>query len=390
MQTDRKLALARWSVALVFFLNGALLGGLFPYLPVIKLALHLTDKDLGLSLLFSPIGAVVTMPWVGKFIARFGTRKMTLVTCTILCLAIPCSLAAQSVWLLRLALFAFGCSNGAMDVTMNTEAVMVQHGYSKPILSFTHGCWSLGGFVAAGGISLASRFGDNPVLHAAIANVIICIGVWWASLYFLEHPAKEDVEDHPFALPKGPLFLLGIITMCCFATEGAAYDWSAVYFRVSLKTTESLAALGFGIFVGAAAVARLFGDLVVYRLGNVRSLQIGSIIATLGFLLAVNTSSPVVAAIGFALCGVGVANLVPILFRAAGSVEGIPPGVAISAIGTCGYSAFLLSPPTIGFVADRTSLSFALGCAGALVLVVFVFAKRALSRTGLGEVVGRT
>jgi len=385
VQPDRKLVLARWSVAFVFFLNGALLGGLFPYLPVLKLGLHLSDQDLGLCLLFSPIGAVTSLAFMGRIISRFGTRRVTLVTATLLCAVIPFALIAPNVWALRLCLLLFGASNGSMDASINTEAVMVQHQYAKPIMSFTHGCWSLGGFMAAACVALASKFGCSPVIYSAVASVIMYACIWWACSYFLVEDKTEATGEPHFAFPRGTLLLISVLTACAYAGEGASYDWSAVFFRVTLRTTESVAAFGFGSFVGAMALARLLGDGIVHRLGNRRSLQIGSVVATCGVLVAVVSTSPLISAAGYAMCGIGVANLVPILFRASGSVPGIPPGVGVAAASTFAYSAFFLSPPIIGFVADRVSLPFALGMMGFLVLIIGANANRALKETTLTE-----
>ena len=63
----------------------------------------------------------------------------------------------------------------------------------------------------------------------------------------------------------------------------------------------------------------------------------------------------------FAIVGLGLANLVPVFFGAAGRIPGQTPGAAIAALATIGYSGFVVGPPCIGVVADATSLRLALG-----------------------------
>ena len=82
------------------------------------------------------------------------------------------------------------------------------------------------------------------------------------------------------------------------------------------------------------------------------------------------------ALVGFALMGVGLATVVPIAFRAAGSVPGIPAGIGIAGITTVGYAGFLVGPPLIGFVAEATSLRAAL-----LIVVGLLLCLAALARS---------
>ena len=60
------------------------------------------------------------------------------------------------------------------------------------------------------------------------------------------------------------------------------------------------------------------------------------------------------AVIGFALCGLGIANAVPLLFSAAGRLD--PPGPSLAAAFTVGYTGFIVGPPVIGFLADQIGL----------------------------------
>jgi MFS family permease len=71
--------------------------------------------------------------------------------------------------------------------------------------------------------------------------------------------------------------------------------------------------------------------------------------------------APIVALVGFAATGLGLANAVPILFSATGKIAGTPPELAIAAIPTAGYCGFLVGPPVIGLIADRFSLGAGLG-----------------------------
>ena len=70
---------------------------------------------------------------------------------------------------------------------------------------------------------------------------------------------------------------------------------------------------------------------------------------------------PAIGIVGCALVGLGIANIIPVLFSAAARVPGVPPGRALAAVATTGYLGFLAGPPLIGVVAETAGLAVGLG-----------------------------
>jgi hypothetical protein len=69
---------------------------------------------------------------------------------------------------------------------------------------------------------------------------------------------------------------------------------------------------------------------------------------------------------GFALTGLGLANLFPTTIARAGALTG-PGGVAVAS--TFGYGGLLLGPPSIGFLTDAVGLPIALTTVAVLATV---------------------
>jgi MFS family permease len=134
-----------------------------------------------------------------------------------------------------------------------------------------------------------------------------------------------------------------------------------LHLRGSLNAEPGLAATGFAAFSASMALSRFTGDWIRARVGAVMLVRGSAWLATAGIVVALTVPWPVVAIAGFAMVGLGLANLVPVFFGAAGAIPGQNPGAAIAALATIGYSGFVVGPPVIGFVADLTSLAFALG-----------------------------
>ena len=79
--------------------------------------------------------------------------------------------------------------------------------------------------------------------------------------------------------------------------------------------------------------------------------------------------------IRFAIIGLGLANIIPIAFTAAGNYPGIPSGTGIAAVASIGYAGFLASPPIIGFIAEATSLRIAFASMVMLLIALPVIAQ---------------
>jgi hypothetical protein len=78
--------------------------------------------------------------------------------------------------------------------------------------------------------------------------------------------------------------------------------------------------------------------------------------------------------LGFTLFGLGLANMIPVLFGAAGRARGMTPGLGIAAVATTGYAGLLAGPPLIGMTAELVGLRVDLAAIVCGVLAVAVFA----------------
>ena len=143
--------------------------------------------------------------------------------------------------------------------------------------------------------------------------------------------------------------------------EGAMADWSAVYLHDTLGSSPSVAAVGFAAFSLAMAAGRFIGDVLVRRLGPRQVLRGSSTVAAVGLAAALLLGHPAIGIVGCALVGLGIANIIPVLFSAAARVPGVPPGRALAAVATTGYLGFLAGPPLIGIVAETAGLAVGLG-----------------------------
>jgi MFS family permease len=370
----RDVRRARYAVAAVFAVHGAVTGSFATRVPWIQDHASVSAGQLGLALAFPALGASVAMPLAGSISHRFGARNALrgLIALWTLSLVLP-SLAPNLLTLCP-ALFVYGASAGMADVAMNALGVEIEDRLGRSIMSGLHGMWSAGALIGSAAGTLAAHLGSDARLHHTLAAAVLTVLGLVACTWVLDLQPAEDEEPPPrFALPPKSALLIGAIGFCAVFAEGASLDWSAVYLRHQLDTSAGLAAACTTGFTLTMAVARIAGDKVVDRFGSVRTVRAGGVLAVLGGLLIVGAGHPVVAMTGFALMGLGIAVVVPLCFAAAGR-SGPNPSQAIAGVATITYTSGLVAPSAIGGLAQATSLVVSFGLVTVLACGLAAFA----------------
>lgn len=363
----------RAAVSALFFLNGLIVGGWAPLVPEIAGRHGLSESQVGLLILAFGGGSILIMPLSGALIARIGARPVLRVTALACCFGLLPVVLAPHVALLAVVMFCFGGLIGSMDIAMNANAVVVEKRLSRAIMSSCHGFWSLGGLFGAGLggwlIALAGTTG-----HALIILVVTLAIAVAALPHIADDLPAEDGAKPKFRLTLKPLpYVLGLVALFSMVPEGAVLDWGALYLRQDLGADVTTSGLAFAAVAATMAVMRFAGDAVRQRFGAVATVRVSTLFAAAGLIVAAGASTSAMAIAGFALAGVGLANLVPVVLSAAGNLPGLPPGVGISIATSMGYTGILMGPAAIGFVAEHNSFSFAFYGLSALFVVVLVF-----------------
>jgi MFS family permease len=353
---------ARYAVAAVFAVHGAVTGSFATRVPWIQDHASIGAGQLGLALAFPALGASVAMPLAGGISHRFGARAALRGLLALWTLSLVLPSLSPNLLTLCAALFVYGASSGMADVAMNALGVEVENRLGRSIMSGLHGMWSAGALTGSAGGTLAAHLGSDARLHHALAAGVLTVLGLVACTWVLDVTPGEDEEPPPrFALPPKSALLIGAIGFCAVFGEGASLDWSAVYLHDRLHTSAGLAAACTTGFTLTMAVARFAGDRMVDRFGSVRTVRASGVLAVLGGLLVVLAGHPAMAMCGFALMGLGIAVVVPLCFAAAGR-SGPNPSQAIAGVATVTYTSGLIAPSAIGGLAQAAGLvaSFAL------------------------------
>ncbi|MFD5748795.1 MFS transporter [Streptomyces sp. NPDC127033] len=421
-RTRSPLTRLRTVLTVIFALDGFLFAGWVVRIPEIKEQTGASASDLGLALLGVSAGAVATMAFTGGLCRRFGSHPVTVVCAVLLSLSVLLPPQTHSALTLGLVLLPFGAAYGSLNVAMNSAAVNLVAALRRPVISSFHAAFSLGGMVGAGLGGLLAG-GLSPAVHLALLSAVGLLVTATAGRTLLRIPApvaeRTETTDRtgadgtgtgtgtdtgtgtgtgtgtekrgrggggPDRRVRGLVVLFGLIALCTAYGEGAMADWSALHLSQDLDATPAVAAAGYSLFALAMTAGRLSGTALLERLGQTRSLVLGGVTAALGMLLGALAPTAWLALAGFAVAGLGLANIFPVAIGRAGALAG-PSGVA--AASTLGYGGMLLGPPAIGFLADSFSLPLALTTVALLAGAAALLAHAARGASANGPA-GRT
>lgn len=369
---------AAWAVRIQFFVAGALGATWGVHVPTVKVHYALGEQALAAALLAAGVGALLALVQAGRLIARRGPRVVAVCNGLACALAVAALLGFRSLAGLLPLMLGLGIATSLFDVAINAEATDIEHRAGRPLMSGFHGMFSLGGMTgAAVGAALLHR-GIAPVQHllgAALACAVFVLLAGWGMPRLQGSPQGEALS-----LPRGPLALIGLLAALGLISEGAMYDWSVLFLKQERGSDPGTASLAYASFSAAMAAARFGGDWIRARMSPVNLLRASGLLGAAGMGLALAVPSPVVALLGFALVGLGFANVVPVLFSAASRLPGIPAAHGIAAVSSMGYLGLMAGPPLIGVIAEHRSLSVGLSAVVMFALVMTLAARRALPR----------
>ena len=362
--------LEQMSTRIAFFIAGFGLAAWAPLVPYAKARAGLDEATLGLLLLCLGAGSILAMPIAGILATRFGCRRVLIGGTLLICLALPLLATASSLALLIATLFVFGAGLGAVDSTVNLQAVIVERASGRNMMSGFHGLFSVGGIAGAAGVSALLALGLSPLWAIVVVIVLILAALLKAAPHLLAYGSEST--GPAFAVPHGVVLFIGLLCFTVFLAEGAMLDWSAVLLTTEKNIGEAYAGLGYAAFALTMTAGRLTGDTIVKRLGARRVIVVGGIFAAAGMALATLAPSWEVSLLGYALVGMGCSNIVPVLYTAVGKQTVMPEHIAVPAITTLGYAGILAGPAAIGVIAHASSLSMAFLLIAAMLVAVAI------------------
>jgi MFS family permease len=362
---------AHRTVSVCFFLCGFIFANWAARIPSIKDAFGLNEGALGALLFMLPLGSILALPVAGWVIQRMGSRTVTTISLFLYAGLLVMLSQAWNITSLSVTLFLFGFVGDFLNISMNTQGLTVQAARNKPILSGLHAQWSFGALSGAAFGGWTLRMSITTPVHFMIVGMISILPCL-VMMQWLLADQKKETGKRGFRWPTAALWLLGIICFCNTMAEGAMADWSSLYYRQTLKDTAGVSTTGYVAFTLSMALGRLAGDRIIDVLGYRKTLMSNGLLIAAGLCIALIWPEPVMVITGFAAVGLGVSSVIPIAYMIAGRTGSMAPAAALASVSAIGFTGFLIGPPTIGLIADVSSLSWGLALVGLLGICITI------------------
>ncbi|KQN78197.1 MFS transporter [Devosia sp. BK] len=370
-----------------FFVYSFCMGSIFPRLPDIQEAMQVGEGALGLALIGSACGTLISLTFAGHFVERIGYRRVLLFAIPLLSALYALASWAQTPLAFFLLLVPVGLTIGAIEIIINVEADRVEHAIGRRIMSRAHAFWSLGFFAAGIVGSFIAQAGLEVHYHLMLMIPVVILATLLLLGRFQPAPHRaggSDEEPPRFARPTLPIMALVGVCLSAMLMEGAGIDWSAIYMRNLFDAEPFFAGLAVATVAGSQGVARFFADSFVERFSPVVVARVLLTLLGIGVLLAFFAGAAWVAYLGFALIGVGSSALFPLAMSAAAQQTDRPASVNVAALAQFSFTAFLLGPPLLGYIAEHFGIQWVFGVGIPLVLLGF-FTAPTLGRKPLAH-----
>ncbi len=355
---------AQTRVFAAFFLYSFSLGGIFPRLGDLQRAMGIAEGALGLALIGTAVGTLISLTFASRILDRVGYRPALLGLTPLLALLFAAASFAGGPLALFLSLVPAGLCIGAIEVIVNLEADRVEHQTGRRIMNRAHAFWSIG-FFSAGLIGAGlSQAGLSPQVHLLLMVPLVLVATLLLLGRYEAAPhrsgANTDTAAH-FARPTWPILVLVALTLSALVLEGAGAEWSSIYMRDVFGAAPFVAGSAVAIGAFAQAVTRFFADHFVERHSPVRVARVLLLLLGAGALLVFAAPSGGLALLGFAIMGVGTSAIFPLAMSAAAQRTDRPAATNVAALAQISFVAFLLGPPLLGFVAQHWGIRWSFG-----------------------------
>ncbi len=360
-----------------FFIYSFCMGSLPPRLPDIQRAMGVEEGALGFGLIGAAVGTLISLSVAGPWLEKFGYRRSILLLIPLLSLFYAFASFATGPLAFFLLLVPVGLVIGGIEIILNLEADRTEHLIGHRIMNRAHAFWSFG-FFSAGIISAAiAQSGLEVHLHLLLMVPVVILGT--ALLLGRFDPAPHRTggstdEVKGFAWPTGTILILVVVTLSAMIMEGAGIDWSAIYMRDEFQVTPFLA--GFAVALGAftQAATRFFVDPFVERYSPTVVSRVLLSILLVGALLIFFATADWMALLGFGLAGVGTSAIFPLAMSAAAQRTDRPAATNVASLAQTSFTAFLLGPPLLGYIAEHFGIRWSFGIGIPLIILSLIFA----------------
>ena len=358
----RAMSLWFWAIFTLFFTRGVLMSTWSTQGPALRDALHLDLVAMGWYAACLSVGSVTGVLISERIVEKIGSRKYSVLSYTILSLALillGLNLSWEFTPLSFFITVLFGLPLGMADYDNNLEATNINREAAKNKVPLLHGGYSVGVLVGSAlvGIVLIAGIGITPdfIVVGAIMLALSLI----ATLFIGKENGKAVIHTDSDSAPLAKVRIgeiiaekrsrqIGLIAFAFVFSEGVGVVWIPISL-VQNGFSASDAAFGATLFGLGFVIMRFIGGPIADKIGRQKVVLYSAITAAAGIIIFIMT--PV---IGLPLPGAllwGLGNSIGLAMGVAALGDDATRVAArMSFLWTIVYVANLVVGPTIGLL----------------------------------------
>ncbi|NRG31499.1 MFS transporter [Niallia circulans] len=374
---EKRILLWRNALFILFLLPGLSFSSWISRTPEVRDLLSASTATMGWIIFGLAFGSIIGLLSANKVILQTGARYTAV--CSIILIAVGLAIVGVSVFATLSSgvfwgLVIFGVGYGLAEVAINVEGAALEHAAKKTLLPALHASFSAGTLIGAGLGALAITLNLSVMTHLLFICLMVLV-ILISTYRFLPTDTGKSVNEgteetvtkttivNVWKEPRTLLICLIVLGMA-FA-EGSANDWLPLAMVDGFMVEPAIGTAIYTVFLTAMFVGRIGGGFFLDKYGRVPVLRVASGVATIGLALVIYTSNLPIAIIGVFFWGLGASLGFPVGLSAAGD----DPNGAVSRVGivsVAGYTAFLVGPPILGMIGEKT------GLLNAMIIVLFI------------------
>ncbi|MEI6216620.1 MAG: MFS transporter [Actinomycetes bacterium] len=382
----------RRNLQLLFLLFGLGIMAIAPRNPEIKANLNIPNGTFGTLLSLGGLGSLISLMFGGYVVHRLGPKNVLAVSSTVMYSAVAAMPHLHNAWYFLVVNIVAGAAISMYHISINAQALHRQDQTGLVLIPRLHGLWSTGAL----GTAILAFFITSQVSLAWHIDVMMIV-IWLATQrtiwnlrdnFLIGNRVKDPtLTISPTAILAAfkfePIITFGLV--CALMIEFASNDWATIFAKEQIGMSEAVSILAYIAFM----VSMISGRFTIHRLLLIKPekfwMRWGPLFGGVGFVVLITFGTwlshsnkevgYVVTLLAFIFAGLGCSHFGPTFFGIAGRRSSLPGSVVVAQLGLVNTVLIFIVKIGIAWIAQATSVMWALVVPGVMLIFVTLVAN---------------
>lgn len=329
------------AACLGMLLFGIALISLGAILPSITTRFVIDEITAGTLVTLLPLGILAGSIVFGPVVDKYGYKIMFIICSLLVMVGLEGIAYANKFYVLQIAIFVIGFGGGVLNGGTNALVADISNDGKGANLSLLGVFFGLGALGMPALLGILSKSFTYDSILAAVGILVLLPVIYFFMINFPKpkQPQGLPIKQGVGLVKETSLLLLGFVLFFESGLEGIVNNWTTTYLINNLRTNPDKALFALSYFVIGMTATRLVLGGLLKKLSSYKVLYGCIVIAFIGTITLMLTSTYITSIIGLVLIGVGFAPQFPVVLGYIGDIYKHLSGTAFSialVIALCG------------------------------------------------------